>query len=293
MLLREHELAARRLLTEAGVESPGLCARLLTMQAAGMDRLAYLISDDFELDSAKAEILANLVKRRCAGEPLAYILAKKEFYGRDFLVSPSTLIPRPETETLIDASLEFLRPDPLVFADFGCGSGCIGLTLLCERPDWRGLLLEASPAALEITAQNAANLDCMPDLLLADLFDAPLRKSSLDLLISNPPYVGRCELPEVAPETLAWEPHLALFSEANGLGHLRAVMEAGAFCLKPGGLLILEHGCRQREALIIILAQAGFELLVARDDLAGLPRCLIARKRGEKQNGGTERFRAD
>lgn len=278
MTVSEHERQARRQLQLAGVDSPELCSRLLAQRAFGLDHLELVLAGDLQAGPEGVARLARLVKRRSLGEPLAYILGKREFYGRDFLVSAATLIPRPETELLIETALGLAGPGSTIFADLGCGSGCIGLTLLCERPAWQGLLCDISPQALAVAAGNAAQLGCEAVFLLADMQTPPLRQASLDLVISNPPYIATWDKRNVMPETLAWEPHLALFSEQDGLGHLRAVITAAQICLKPGGWLIVEHGWQQREDVLALFRQNGFANLGELDDLAGLPRCVCGQK---------------
>ena len=291
MTLSEHERQARRALRLAGVDSPELCGRLLAQRAFGLDHIKLVLAGERQAEPEEAARLARLVQRRSLGEPLAYILGKREFYGRDFLVSPATLIPRPETELLIEAALDLAGQGSATFADLGCGSGCIGLTLLCERPAWRGLLCDISPQALAVAAANAGQLGCEAAFLLADMRAPPLKPASLDLVISNPPYIATWDKRNVLPETLAWEPHLALFSEQDGLGHLQAAITAGQICLKPGGWLIVEHGWRQRAAVQTLFSRDGFTNLRGLNDLAGLPRCVCGQK--GKLNGSIKRFRVD
>lgn len=281
MKLHEHERLARQALAEANVESPGLCGRVLVRHAAELDRTGYLLASEQELSPAGVARLADFMQRRISGEPLAYIIGKREFYGRDFSVSVATLIPRPETELLIDTALANLDGSELAFADLGCGSGCIGLTLLCERPRWRGTLIDIDAAALALARRNAAQLGVNAMFLQGDLFRLNLPRASLDLVISNPPYVAEAERDEVAKETLAWEPRLALFSGKDGLAHLEAVIYAAYGLLKSGGHILLEHGYRQRDAVCDLLSRGGFAPVRQLTDLSGLPRAVFARKREE------------
>lgn len=280
MRLDEHERLARKILAEAGVDSPGLCSRILTAHAAGLSRIEYILSPDSCLSSEQEELLAELVARRSRGEPLAYILGFREFYSLPFLVSPATLTPRPETELLVELALEHAPKDGLIFADLGCGSGCIGETLLSLRPGWTGALLDNSAAALAVAGQNAASLHCSPLLVQADIFHLPFADSSLDLVVSNPPYISESDKGSVMAEVLAYEPHSALFSPANGLAHLDAVIKGSRRCLKSGGLLLLEHGAGQEAEVAALLAASGFTDIEDFRDLAGLPRCAMGRKTG-------------
>lgn len=279
MRLCEHERRAREILTKARVDSPGLCARLLTAHAAGLSKLDFILAGDRDMQPHKARLLEKLVGRRARGEPLAYILGRKEFYGLDFLVNASTLTPRPETEMLVELALEVLPAQKRVrFADLGCGSGCIGLALCHERPHWPGLLLDNSPEAARMARANRDRLGSGAAILLADIFNSPLAAASLDLVVSNPPYIAAEEKKDVMAETLAYEPHSALFSPCHGLSHLKAAIAAASVCLVSGGFILLEHGAGQRPAVAAMLAESGFVDQRMENDLAGLARCAMARK---------------
>lgn len=285
MRLRELELAARKKLVAAGVDSPGLCARLLVAQAAGLDKIGCILGADLELPEERTRYLQDLLERRARGEPLAYLQGKKEFYGRDFEVSPATLVPRPETELLIELALDLLPEKGIRFCDAGCGSGCIGETLLMERPEWQCLLLDNSSEALRIARSNARSLGCKPLFICADIFVPPIAAACLDLVISNPPYIDPRKWRDVMPSTLAYEPHSALFSGEDGMAHLNAVIHNAAMQLKEGGFLILEHADTQGEAVQKSLGLSGFRQIRDYKDLAGLPRCAIARKCRRKEDG--------
>ncbi|WP_298032998.1 peptide chain release factor N(5)-glutamine methyltransferase [uncultured Desulfovibrio sp.] len=282
MLLREYEYNAARRLAKAGVESPRLCAQLLVGHVLGLDRLHCVLTAERELALPEIDALEALTARRALGEPLAHILGAREFFGRDFLVTPDTLIPRPETELLVETALELLPArHPLRFADLGAGSGCIGVTLCLERPQWRGMLLELSVPALCVARENAARLGAAArlDALRADMHSVPLRPGSCDLVVSNPPYIADAERNEVMDEVLLYEPHTALFSPQEGLAHLGAVISQAARILRPGGLLLLEHGARQGPAVRGLLSSTSvFNGIITRRDLAGLDRCALARK---------------
>lgn len=284
-----HERQARKLLTEAQVDSPGLCARLLTAHVAQLNKIEYVLAASKELSKTQACQLQELVQRRAKGEPLAYILGEKEFYGMNFLVNKHTLVPRPETELLVDLALKhFSARQSIVFADIGCGSGCIGLCLLHFRPRWQGVLLDNVPQALAVSRQNAKSLHLTPKIILGDLFHAPLAEASLDLLVSNPPYIGKEERHLVMQEVLAHEPHCALFSAANGTAHLNAALHLAARCLKPGGVALLEHGVGQHDFMARTAASLGFAKVEEAEDLAGIKRCTVVHNGGAY--GGTQGF---
>lgn len=272
-------------LRAAGDDSPHICARALAQAVTGLDRTGLILAGTRPLAAELAARLEEGVTRRCAGEPLAHILGQKEFFGRDFAVTPDTLIPRPETELLVELALlhmqeaETRQPGDLRLADLGAGSGCIGITLLAERPRWQGLLLDISPAALAVAQGNARTHGVEQRLrcLLADMAHAPLAPRSLQLLVSNPPYISPGECHDVMEEVLRHEPHAALFSPDDGLAHLHTACRAAAVALMPGGHLLLEHGWRQGPAVRDMLTRSGFVSVTTHTDLAGHERCTEGR----------------
>ena len=235
---REQLHAFTRLLQESGVDSPRLSAEVLLAHALGLDRGELLkrliLAPDAPLTEEERLRAEELVARRAKGEPVAYIVGVKEFYGRDFTVSRATLVPRPETELLADLALEEARRRPAdqggLFADFGTGTGCIAVTLALALPRWRGLALDISADAL-LTARanarrhNARNLG----LLRADFTLPPLAPARLDLLVSNPPYVSEEEYAALDREVRDFEPKSALVPSPAGPGGF-----ADCFCQPVG-----------------------------------------------------------
>lgn len=277
------ELLARltRELRDAGTDSPALEARLLAGHVLHLDRIGLALAMPSPVEAKAADAITALAARRGNGEPLAHITGQREFFGRDFEVSPRTLIPRPETELLVEIVLrETQGRDGIRFADLGTGTGCIGITLALELPHSRGLLLEYSAGALPVAARNirALHAEGQVALLQGDMFAPPLLPRGLDVLASNPPYIAAAEEAEVMPEVMRHEPHSALFSEDEGLRHLRAVIRAGQTALAPGGLIVMEHGHRQGGAVRRLLAEAGYAAPRTEQDLAGLDRCTWARR---------------
>jgi release factor glutamine methyltransferase len=279
--LRHYLADVAQQLTRAGVDNPALCARLLAGHALGYDSLRCVLNANQELTPSQLTALNELTSRRATGEPMAHILGCREFYGRSFFVTPQTLIPRPETELLVETALARLTARPLHFADMGTGCGCIGITLALERPRWKGVLADNSAPALAVAKDNARALNAAQRLacVLADMRAAPLATNAFDLLVSNPPYIRECDRALVMDEVLRFEPRTALFSPDNGLAHLRAVCGLAAKCLKDGGLLLLEHSAEQGEQVRNLLAETGiFENIGTSRDLAGLERCTSGKK---------------
>ena len=210
---------AAALLEKKAVDSPRLSAELILARTLGLDRNALLkellLRPDAPLTSYQLQLAEALTARRLKGEPMAYILGKKEFYGREFSVTRDTLVPRPETELLVDLALKFAAaPTRLhggVFADFGTGSGCIAITLALELTNWKGVALDNSPSAIDVACGNARryralNLACVQ----ADFLFPPVAAASLDMLVSNPPYISEQEYLGLSLEVINFEPKSAL-----------------------------------------------------------------------------------
>ena len=268
------------------MDSPRLCAEVLARETlngdpSGSARLFCILEAERELTATEEEEFLALVACRTTGQPLAQIIGRKEFYGRDFAVTPHTLIPRPETELIVDNALELLPEEPLNFADLGTGTGCIGITLAAERPCWSGILLDICPNAIAVAVQNAErhSVGNRITALRADMRTPPLKPESLRLLVSNPPYIAEAERHMVMDEVLHNEPHSALFSENNGLLHLKAAVDAAALALQNGGWVLLEHGANQADAVReMLVATRIFKKIENKRDIAQLNRCTLARK---------------
>lgn len=267
--------AARRL-RNAGRDAPRLTADVLAAQVLGLDRPALFVQSGRELVPAERLRLEALLDRRLSGEPLAYILQSKEFYGRDFLVSPATLIPRPETEHLVQTALDMCPESRLRFADLGTGSGCVAVTLAAERTGWTGAAVDISRPALDVARANARThaVDDRLAFVLADMNRPLFRPASLDLIVSNPPYVSRPEYDCLAAEVLR-EPQQALVpvtlnpDSPSGMESLERIIQQAAGALVPGGRLCLEHGWEQAEAVRLCLSCNIWDIINTYQDIAG------------------------
>jgi len=271
---------AEEWLTARGVDAPRLSAQLLLAHALRKDRLALLLDADRPLAEAELVPFRDCVRRRGAGEPVAYILGSWEFYGLPMRVGPAVLVPRPETEGIVDAAREAFAPDtPLRFADLGTGSGCLAVALAAVFPAASGTAVDISPAALAVARANAADNGVAErvDFLEADFGRLDLPAESCDLVVSNPPYVTEAEYAELSPEVARFEPRGALVSGADGLDAARALLPRARRLLRPGGLLLVEIGWLQGEAARALTEAAGFSEVRVLRDLAGRQRIVKAR----------------
>lgn len=264
---------ATRVLADAGIESPRAEARLLLAAAMGVSRDRTLTAAPTPEQAVR---FAAFVGRRAAREPFAYITGRKEFWSLELDVGPGVLVPRPDTETLIEQALR-LVPDPgapLRIADLGTGSGAILLAALAAFPRARGIGFESSPAAHAWASRNAArHAPGRAEIRLADWNTAD---RGFDLVFSNPPYIPSGDIAGLAPEVAAHEPRAALDGGPDGLDAYRALGGLLPALLVPGGHALLEIGIGQAEAVEPLFP--GLEPLGIAPDLGGVPRCLILRK---------------
>lgn len=269
-------------LKRASVESPTLTADLLLGFVLGWDRVRVLSHPEQLLDEESLILLEDLLLRRTKGEPVQYLTGEKEFYGHVFQVTPDVLIPRPETEILVERAIELIRSRAasVRFADIGTGSGCIAISIACEIPSSYGYAVDISPAALRIARHNAFQ-NRVADRVLpicGDLLECFPRQECLDLILSNPPYIPLSDYNSLPAEVRSYEPHLALFGGESGLDIYRRLIPESMIRLVSGGFLLLELGEGQEEQVTRLVSDEGFLLKMMIHDLQGIPRCLIAQK---------------
>ena len=249
--------------------TPKLDARMLLLHALGQDPhdAAWLIvNDGVEMSATQAEAFVALCARRRAGEPVAYILGHKAFYGLRLAIDARVLDPRDDTETLVDWALEHTASTVL---DLGTGSGAIALALQSQRPAWQVHATDTSEGALAVARANAAALNLPVQFHHGDWLEAVVGQR-FDLIVSNPPYIAATD-PHLA--ALQHEPQSALVSGADGLDDIRRIISSAPACLKTDGWLLLEHGHDQAAAVRALLSAAGFDKPVSRTDLADIERC--------------------
>jgi len=246
-------------------------ARVLATHAWQVDA-AWLIAHDTDLlTDTPVAAFESLLSRRLEGMPIAYLTGTREFYGRPFQVSPDVLIPRPDTELLVERALARIPPDRVVdVLDLGTGSGCIAITLALERPLARVTAVDRSTAALAVARCNADSLNARVEFLTSDWF-AMLAGRRFDLIVSNPPYIASAD-PHLARGDVCFEPLSALAAGHDGLDDLRRLTSAACAHLKPGGALLLEHGYDQADAVATLLRMNGFDHPQSWADLANILR---------------------
>ena len=272
------DLTVRRALVQSGLVP--IDAQVLLAHVVGADR-AWLVAHATDpLAPAHAEAFFALAKRRREGEPVAYLTGRREFHGLDLAVTPDVLIPRPETETLVDAVLGLLPKDrPLRVADLGTGSGAIALAIASARPDAQVVATDVSPAALSVARDNAARLGLANVAFAQGSWYEALGddRGPFDAIVSNPPYVADGDA-HLGEGDLRHEPAAALASGSEGLDAFRTIVAHAPSRLASGGLLAVEHGYDQSEAVRTLFADAGFTGIAAWRDLAGIPRVVVGRK---------------
>jgi release factor glutamine methyltransferase len=266
-------LAAARL-AEANVDKPRTTAELLLAYVLERDRTYLIAHPEAALGEEALARFESLVERRAGREPLQYILGRQEFYGREFAVAPGALIPRPETELLVEQALARLRPGDRV-CDIGVGSGAIAVTIAAERSDVRVTATDISGLALGIAGRNVLALADKVALIQADLL-GPFQDASFDVIVSNPPYVSEADRAGIQKE-LVFEPDAALYAGMDGLDVYRRLIPEAARKLKPGGSLLMEIGYDSLPGVLELLRGPDWATPEIFEDLAGIPRVVAAR----------------
>jgi release factor glutamine methyltransferase len=253
-----------------GIESPRLEAEILLCRELGLNRTKLILEQERPLSREELSAYRALIARRRAFEPIAYILAEKEFYGRVFQVDRRVLVPRPDTEILIDVALARTRPRSLSARtlDLCTGSGCVAVTLACERPTWQVTGADISAAALEVARSNALAAGAVWGVrwIESDLFSALPARERFELITANPPYIPTAEMASLSKDIRDYEPHLALDGGADGLSFYRRIIKEALNFLTSGGVLALEIGWNQAKDVSTLLAESGYEdIQIAQD----------------------------
>lgn len=284
MTIREHIAAARARLASAGIHpsEAGLDAGLLARDALGWDRATLLVR---ELEPPPADFVASFtasIDRRAAREPVAYIRGVQEFWSRDFVVSPAVLIPRPETELIIENTLQLPGLDklPSRICDIGTGSGCLAITLAAELPSSHIVATDISPAALAVARENADRYKMSDRIEFREGEYLAGAAGPFHVIVSNPPYVSDEDYATLAPEVHDHEPASALVSGADGLRDIREILNLASTALMPGGVLLMEIGFDQADVIPLRVGSLPrLTLMGISRDLQGLPRVAVVQRR--------------
>lgn len=270
-------------LRAASVANDLLDAQTLLAEALGKDRTYLIINFNQRLAEDVLSKFQAMIHRRASGEPLQYITGHQEFFGLDFEVTPDVLIPRSETESIIEETIRLVQQNKAakpVIVDVGTGSGCIAVALARELGDARVIASDISLAALRVAGRNAArhNLENQIAFVASDMLDAFAEESFADFILSNPPYVSDEEISTLQREVRDWEPRLALTDSNDGLSLYRRLLNDSPSRLKPGGHLICEMGYTQAEMILAMVDRAVWDEPRLLDDLQGIPRTIVLRK---------------
>ena len=278
-----HARVVRHRLEAAGVPSAQLDARLLVCAAAGLTHEQFIADPDRVLDAREAGELGKIVARRISREPVSRIVGNREFWGRRFGITPETLDPRADSETLVETVLQHMdiarRTTPMI-ADLGTGSGCLLVTLLCEMPGACGVGVDIDPRTVATARRNADahGVEGRAMFVCGDWLAAV--NTGFDLIVSNPPYVRTPDIADLEPEVACHEPHRALDGGADGLDCYRKISHEVRDLLKNDGKLVFELGMGQQNDVSDILKEDGYRVDGMREDLSGIVRCLWATPAG-------------
>lgn len=258
-------------------ENPGLEASVLLLEATGIDKLNFYKNHDRLVIDSEIDKYKELIERRLTSEPVAYILGKKEFYSREFSVDGNVLIPRPETELLVDKAIIILKGfDYPSILDVGTGSGCIAVTLKDEIPDSVCVATDISYGALQKAKQNSKNNDCYPFFIKGNLLEF-IKDSKFDLIVSNPPYVREKLFHKLDKGVRNYEPKSALVAGDNGLGIISKIISESMRVLKNEGWCLLEIGFDQSDKVIEMFELNGYKEIEVFRDLSGIDRVIKAK----------------
>jgi release factor glutamine methyltransferase len=270
-------------LKRARIDSPALTADLLLGFVLGWDRVRLLTHAEQETDDASWDRLRRMIHRRAHGEPLQYLIGEQEFFGLSFKVTPAVLIPRPETEILVEQAIDLIRhraPSTVRFVDIGTGSGCIAVSIAHHIPSSVGWAVDLSAVALKIAQENAKRhgVEHRIGFVQSDLLESFAQEPCFDFVFCNPPYIALDEYDNLPIEVKNHEPHDSLFGGADGLDVYRRLVPEAAVRLVEGGYLLLEVGMGQASQVGQLIEKEGLSLQPAWNDLQGIPRCLIGQK---------------
>jgi release factor glutamine methyltransferase len=283
MTIHDLVLGARERFVNAGISAnlAALDAEVLAREVLGWDRARFLVERHEKASSRFLLRFEPLVARRVRREPVSYILGAREFWGLPFEVGPDVLIPRQETELIVEETIAVAGKDsqPRI-VDVGTGSGCIAIALAVEIPGARIVATDVSPHALQVARRNAERHQVSDRITFVETNFLDGVDLGADIIVSNPPYVPSVSSLGLTPEVRDYEPAVAVFAGEDGLDAMRTVAAAASLCLAPGGFLVMEFGCGQDDCVVALVGEiADLELVKVRHDLQDIPRTIVCRRR--------------
>lgn len=287
MNIREALGTSARILNENSVSDARRDAALLLGFVLNRDRTFLIANDDYNLNEDEIRRFFEIIERRSAGEPIQYITGRQEFFGLEFEVNENVLIPRPETEILVEVAIEILREKPnKTFCDVGTGSGCIPVSILRNMENAKAIALDISRKALEVARQNALKNKVIERISFyeSDVFSAFENKQIViddprfSLIVSNPPYIPNKDLADLQREVRDYEPHTALFGGETGTEIVARLLADAPKYLEKNGFMLLEIGFMQSEAVRAIIDEKVWRLMEIKDDLQGIPRIVVLQR---------------
>jgi release factor glutamine methyltransferase len=275
-------LEAAQTLRNAGVPEARRDASVLLAHLLGCDRTFIISHAEDPVSDDVLSSLKQLVERRAQGEPIQYITGSQEFFSLDFEVTRDVLIPRPETELIVEIALDLIRKDQTsaLVCDVGTGSGCIAISILRNRPQARAVAIDVSRNAIAVARRNARrhSVDDRMTFVVSDCFEAISKTPTFDLVVSNPPYVHEQTVPYLQREVRDYEPRIALTPGGDGLSMIRRLLSESPLVIKSGGYLLIEMGFDQGDAVLRLVDTKIWRLLDTHKDLQGIPRTLTLQK---------------
>ena len=271
-------------LDELGVQSSGIDADLLMCAALDVNRIYLYAHPEQAISDAQHKRLTSLLRRRLQGEPMAYILGKKEFFGRDYIVTPQVLIPRPETELLVETSLKYLEAtEDAKVLEVGSGSGCIAISLSLEHPKAYVESWDISNDALQVAKKNQDRLGAKVSFKKKDALEPSswVCQPKFDILVSNPPYIAQSESQDIESGVKDFEPHTALFAAEDGLAFYKTFAKKAGAVLKPNGIGIFEIGYSQADKITEIFKMLGWDVISVIKDYMGKQRLVVVSYSGK------------
>ncbi|MDP8224491.1 MAG: peptide chain release factor N(5)-glutamine methyltransferase [Candidatus Lernaella stagnicola] len=261
-----------------GIESARLDAEVLLAKVLGCDRVGLYLRFDQPLEAGELATMREWVRRRGCREPVAHLVGTREFYGLSFLCDARALVPRPETELLVETALALLPETNAALCEVGTGSGCVAVSLAKQRPAWRVTATEVSPEAADLARENIARLQVEDRVEVCEVSLLDAEAGGFDAVLSNPPYIASGDLATLMPEVAQYDPALALDGGPDGLDVIRKLVPRAREALKPAGWLVVECGAGQADAVAELFAAGGFDGVERRCDLAGIERVVIGRR---------------